>query len=123
MVSFNGWYYRILYSDGDKEDCNEQDLDDIVLSPELEKAEVGVRVAVHWPSDDKFYEATIIRERLTSKKPYYLEYDTGHYEWLDLGKVKFCILGGGTRRRSNTLVEDDVHDSDVYVDGESDSDA
>lgn len=89
---------------------NEEDLSAIVMTPGLEKAEVGLRIAVQWPSDEVFYEATIVRENQTSKKPYLVEYDTGHYEWLDLHEVEFYLLGGGTRRR-NTVVEEES-DSD-----------
>lgn len=69
---------------------------------------------MHWPDDDKFYEATVVLEDRSRRKPYYVEYDTGHFEWLDLRKIKFCLLGGGTRRRASTLVEDDF-DSDISV--------
>lgn len=100
-----------MYDDGDSEEYNEKELSAIVVSHDLAKVEIGSRIAVMWPADDKYYEATVVRERITSKKPYYLEYDTGHYEWIDLNGTKFYLLGGGTRRRSDTEV-DDGSDSD-----------
>jgi len=100
-----------MFEDGDMEEYNEKELSAIVITPDLAKIEVGSRVAVHWPTDSKFYEATIVREDKRRRKPYFLEYNTGHSEWLDLRKVKFCVLGG-TRRRTNTLVEEDS-DTDV----------
>lgn len=68
---------------------------------------------MHWPADDDYYEATVVTEQNWSEKPFCLEYDTGHFEWVDLRQVKFCVLAGGSRRRSETVVEDESDDEDL----------
>jgi hypothetical protein len=47
------------------------------------------RVAVYWPLDDRYYDATILKrfENLC-----YIKYDDDEIEWLDLSKHKFKIL-------------------------------
>lgn len=79
-----------------------------MISSDLAKIEIGSRVAVHWPDDDKYYEATVTHERNDNTHSFRLEYEESNtHEWLDLRQHKFCLLGGATRRRRDTLVEDD----------------
>lgn len=110
VTSYEEPFYCVLYEDGDREEYKEKDLMDILLTRDLAKVSVGSRVAVHWPDDDDYYEATVITEQNWSKTPFELEYDSGHFEWVDLRKVKFCVLASGTRRRSETVVESDTDD-------------
>jgi hypothetical protein len=49
------------------------------------------RVAIFWPMDDTYYEATVV-ERLQNCVS--LLYDDGESEWIDLTKHKFRILPG-----------------------------
>jgi hypothetical protein len=49
------------------------------------------RVAIFWPMDDTYYEATVV-ERLQNCVS--LHYDDGESEWIDLTKHKFRILAG-----------------------------
>ena len=72
----------------------------------MAKVEVGSRVAVHWPTFGKYYEATVARER-NKKRPFYLEYDDGHCEWTDLRQHTFRLLPRGMRRRSDEEIVDD----------------
>ena len=53
---------------------------------------VGTRVKIWWPEDDAFYEATIVRMRKNDPSPFYLEFEDGEREWLDLNELKFQIL-------------------------------
>jgi Helicase associated domain len=94
--------------DGDQEEYNNGDMENIVLTSDLAAVEVGSRVAVYWPDDDQYYEATVTRER-NKKLPLYLEYDDGDHEWIDLRQHRFRLLSGGTRRRWD---EDDISDDD-----------
>lgn len=57
--------------------------DDIFLDSDRE------RVAVYWPLDDRYYNASIMKrfENLC-----YLKYDDDEYEWLDLSKHKFKVI-------------------------------
>ena len=105
---FDGHKYRVVYEDGDTEEYDESDLGAIVISLDLAKVQIGSRVAVHWPEDDMYYEATVTRERYATNNLFRLEYDhSDQYEWLDLRHHKFCLLGGGIRRRNYTVVEEE----------------
>jgi hypothetical protein len=53
--------------------------------------EVGSRVAVYWEEDDEFFPGTIT-DRSFRGKPFYLEYDDGEGEWIDLRKHRFRLL-------------------------------
>eukprot|EP00544_Gedaniella_sp_CCMP2646_P002531 CAMPEP_0202509952 /NCGR_PEP_ID=MMETSP1361-20130828/53040_1 /ASSEMBLY_ACC=CAM_ASM_000849 /TAXON_ID=210615 /ORGANISM="Staurosira complex sp., Strain CCMP2646" /LENGTH=141 /DNA_ID=CAMNT_0049144193 /DNA_START=998 /DNA_END=1419 /DNA_ORIENTATION=- len=70
-----------LYEDGDREECAEKDLSDILLTHDLAKVTVGSQVAVHWPDDDDNYEATVVTEQNWSKTLIELECDSGHFKW------------------------------------------
>jgi hypothetical protein len=111
VISYDGEYFDVVYEDGDSEEYNDKEMEDIVLSPDLAKVEVGSRVAVYWPIDDQYYDATVIRER-NKKRPLYLEYDDGICEWIDLRKHRFRLLPGGIRRRTDEVVEDEESDDD-----------
>lgn len=76
----------------------------IVLSPELEKVQIGSRVAVYKQEDDQYYEAVVSRERI-DKKPLHLVYTNGNREWLDLRQHSFILLEEQPRRRSRARLE------------------
>jgi hypothetical protein len=67
-----------------------------VESPDLARVDIDTRVAVKWPSNGKYYEATVVRES-NEERPFCLVYDSGEYEWVDLRERKFRLLGEGTR--------------------------
>ena len=61
---------------------------------------VGSRVAVYWDDDDTYYPATVTNSR-SRGVPFFLQYDDGEEEWIDLRTHKFRILGDfGSRRKS-----------------------
>jgi hypothetical protein len=99
----------------------------IILSPDLAQVEIGSRVAVLWPDDDTYYGATVTQERNDKKKSFYLEYDDGEREWIDLRQHKFRLLEAGTHRRRDE-VEDDSDTggdlgSELFSDDESADDS
>lgn len=57
--------------------------------------QIGARVAVYWDGEDEFYDATVTKERPHKKKRYFLEYDDGDREWVNLRKERWRLLGGG----------------------------
>jgi hypothetical protein len=73
---------------------------DIELTADPTDVEIGSRIAVYWPNDDQYYEATVTRKRDKKKRPLYLEYDDENGEWIDLRHHNFRLLNGGTRHRS-----------------------
>jgi hypothetical protein len=97
VTSHDGTYYQVLYEDGDREEHNEQSLAAIVLSHDLARVDIDTRVAVKWPGNGKYYEATVVRES-NEERPFCLVYDnSGEYEWADLRQRKFRLVGEGTR--------------------------
>ncbi len=101
----SGWYngeviaykddrYRVLYEDNEIEVCTEQELGELVVTPDLAKVEIGSRVALHWPDDDTYYEATVTRKQ-EKKDRFLMEYIGGEHEWVDLHERKFCIYEVG----------------------------
>jgi len=100
VTSYDGEHYQVVYEDGDTEEYVAKDLAPLVLSPELAKVEIGSRVAVKWPTDQKYYIATVTRER-NEEKPFCVMYDTGDYEWLDLRHCKFRLVGEKRQKSSN----------------------
>ena len=112
-MSYDREYYKVLYEDGDQEEYMNEEIEDIVLTSDLAAVEVGSRVAVYWPNDDQYYEATVTRERNT-KKAFYLEYDDGSSEWIDLRQHRFRLLLGTRRRWDEDEILGDV-ESDVVL--------
>jgi hypothetical protein len=97
VTSYDGTYYQVSYEDGDCEEHNDQSLARIVLSPDLERVDIDTRVAVKWPNNGRYYEATVVRE-CDEERPFCVAYDSsGEYEWVDLRERKFRLLGEGTR--------------------------
>ena len=74
---------------------------DELPSGDLAKIKVGSRVAVYRPDDDQYYEAFVTRER-KDKRPFYLEYTNGDFEWLDLRHHMVILLEERARRRRRT---------------------
>ena len=56
------------------------------------KVTLGSRISVYWPDDDEFYAAKVSKQSGKSSK-FYLEYDDGECEWLDLSQERFRLLG------------------------------
>lgn len=106
VMAYKGPLYRVIYEDEEIEECNHQELSAFVVTPALEKVECGSRLAVLWPADNTFYEATVTHER-NAKKRFCLEYDNGELEWVDLQERKFRLLKGGIRRRKEVVLEED----------------
>jgi hypothetical protein len=75
--------------------------------PDVALVEIGSRIAVYWPLDNRYYDATVSRVRDKTRPLHFLEYDDGESEWLDLSLNKFRILSGGTRRRRDDEILDD----------------
>jgi hypothetical protein len=105
----SGWYngeviaykddrYRVLYEDNEIEVCTEQELGELVVTPDLAKVEIGSRVALHWPDDDTYYEATVTRKQ-EKKDRFLMEYIGGEHEWVDLHERKFRLIAGRNVRQ------------------------
>lgn len=60
-------------------------------NPDLSLVEIGTKISVLWEGETKFYPATVARIS-DGEKPYYLEYEDGDVEWIDLASNKFKIV-------------------------------
>lgn len=104
---------KCLSSDANEVNMNGADIDDeegVIIDPESDPTtrsvvcsliEVGSRVSVYWSDEDKFYAGTIT-DRSFRGKPFYLEYDDGEEEWIDLRKHRFRLL----QTRQNPKTDD-----------------
>lgn len=98
---------RKLKSDNDDEEQDEG----VVIDPVNDRATrslvnsliaVGSRVSVFLDDDARFVSGTITDFR-TRGEPFFISYDDGDEEWIDLRNHKFRILGmGNPRRHSNS---------------------
>mmetsp|Transcript_14209 Transcript_14209/g.27194 ORF Transcript_14209/g.27194 Transcript_14209/m.27194 type:complete len:1061 (-) Transcript_14209:126-3308(-) len=59
------------------------------------RVQIGSRVSVFWDGESAYFHATVTRERPHKKKRFYLEYDDGDCEWINLRKEKWRLLSGG----------------------------
>jgi hypothetical protein len=94
-----------------RKNCSSQKLSrQLMVTPDLAKVEIGSRLAVYWEVDGKYFEATVLRRRDMSMT-WYLEYDNGDREWIDLGPHKFRLLPRGSSRR----IVDEIDDDDNWL--------
>lgn len=63
---------------------------------------VGSRISVWWPHEKQYYDCTITKRR-DCKKGFYLEYDDGDREWLDLTKAKYSVLSSRRPKRCSNF--------------------
>ena len=67
-------------------------MSELVVSPELDKVQIGSRVEVLWSDDEEYYQATVTQEQRSKKRPLSLVYDDGEREWIDLRQHKFRLI-------------------------------
>lgn len=84
-------------------DTDNVDEERVEASPDVSLVSVGLRVAVWWPEDQKYYNGTVTETRI-GEKPFYLEYDDGEEEWINFLNHRFRLLRDD-KRRSKILVE------------------
>jgi len=65
--------------------------DPATMSAVYSLIDVGSRVSIYWEDDDEFFNATVTDRKLRGK-PFYVEYDDGDEEWIDLRKHKFRLI-------------------------------
>ena len=57
----------------------------------LAKISIGSLLSVYWPDDDQYYDCTVQQIQKQRRKPYYLIYEDGHKEWLQLKNHTFQL--------------------------------
>lgn len=58
----------------------------------FETLTAGTRIAVHWDGDKAFFPGTIRKVRPERKRPFFVVYDDGDQEWVNLAKETFRVL-------------------------------
>lgn len=77
-------------------------------NPELlSQVRIGVSIEVYWVDDDTWYGAKVAKQRGHS---YYLEYDDGQCEWIDLSTEPFRLVNNKKKKRC--IREDDGNDEE-----------
>lgn len=79
--------------------------------PDVAQVEIGSRVAVFWPQDNLYYEATVTQIRDKTRLWHLLDYDDGRSEWTELDQCKFRVLPEGIRHRTDDEIQDNYYDS------------
>ena len=81
-------------ADDDEESIEESigDTDALSKMVRLGKVSAGARIAVYWPDDDMYYSATVVQERSRVKKAFFVKYDDGMHEWINLWTNEFQVL-------------------------------
>jgi hypothetical protein len=96
-------------------DNDNVDEERVEASPDVSLVSVGLRVAVWWPEDQKYYNGTVTKKRI-GEMPFYLEYDDGEEEWINFLNHRFRLLRDGTRRNKILVeVESEMECSDIDV--------
>ncbi|GAX27397.1 hypothetical protein FisN_23Hh144 [Fistulifera solaris] len=65
------------------------------------KVWIGTRLSVWWPEEEEYFDCTVTRYR-DHKRPFYLEYEDGDREWIDLAEHKFFIIESETSNQRRT---------------------
>lgn len=92
-------------------------------NPLLSKLAIGSLIEVYWPDDETYYGAKVIKKRDGSAAPrsYYVEYDDGQCEWVDLGTEKFRFTKSTKRRRIQQQSDDDEGEFEFEIDADEDA--
>lgn len=103
----NGHHVHVEYDDGDKEWVNLQRTQHYFLSKDVKlddakkkqcskivNVSVGSRVSIYWPAENEYFDGIVtnICTDKMSTKPYYIEYDDGDKERINLNCRKFVLL-------------------------------
>ena len=84
-------------SDNDHDNGEEEGIildpvnDPATMSAVYSLIDVGSRISIYWEEDGEFFNATVTDRKLRGK-PFYVEYDDGDEEWIDLRKHKFRLI-------------------------------
>lgn len=106
VIAKRGKAFQMDYDDGDEEWFHREHRQWRLLPPKsqdgagsanLDRVDVGSRVAVLWEGENEYFNATVTRKR-DQKRAFFLEYDDGDEEWLDLNQHQWRLVPG---RRKN----------------------
>jgi len=81
-------------------------IDNPTPTTDLSTIQIGTKLSVYWPDDDKFNQGTITS--ITPSGLYHVSYDDGDFEELDLHKEKFVITPPSTPPISENRPDMDI---------------
>jgi hypothetical protein len=58
----------------------------------LKRVQPGSRIAIYWDGEDAYFSGTVKKIREERKRPYFVVYDDGDREWMDLCSENFRIV-------------------------------
>jgi DNA mismatch repair protein MSH6 len=76
------------------------------------QVKVGDEISVYWPDDDQYYDAVVERQKSGSDSNFYIRYDDGEQEWVDLSTETFQILDTGKPKKKRRKIHSDSEDDD-----------
>ena len=80
----------------------------------LQQIKLGGRLLVYWNDDKAWYPAKVLKQREATSTFYYLEYEDGQCEWIDLATESFKLASNKRR------IDDDDDDSEAEFEGGED---
>lgn len=95
-----------------------KDLDLLEKMVKLGRVRTGARVTIFRSEDDSFCPATVLQERLQNRKAFFVQYDDGECEWINLWFHKFEVLEDGpstkkSRPRSSETLKNESRDATI----------
>jgi DNA mismatch repair protein MSH6 len=89
-----------------------------------EKISIGMRIAVYWKEDGKYYEAKVTgRKNNNLKSEFSLEYDNGETEYIDLATEKFRFIDDDEPpEKKRRIIADDESEEEFEFQEEDDDD-
>lgn len=88
----------------------QKDLDLLEKMVKLARVCSGTRVSIHWPEDNIFYPATVLQERLQNRKAFFIQYDDGESEWINLWFHQFQVLEDSPSRKKSKIIAKETWD-------------
>lgn len=80
----------------------------------VNKVKIGMKIAVFWPDDKKYYPAVVAKQREDRSK-FYLEYEDDECEWIDLRQEKFRFIEDEDVMEEEEEEEDKTDETDERV--------
>ena len=78
-----------IASEHTAQDLNVDNEEGMCNSNDGSTVRIGHRVAVYWSGDDEYYEGKVLKRNKKQYNRFYIEYDDGDHEWIDVRKRKF----------------------------------
>jgi hypothetical protein len=100
-IDFRQHKFKILRIDEEEKDASHSARKAADPCSDPSKVWIGTRLSVWWPQEEEYFDCTVTRYR-DHKRPFYLEYEDGDREWIDLAEHKFFIIDNETSSQRRT---------------------